>query len=263
MTKRNKIIIIVAAIALFVIGAGVFIGVVFFSPMSDPLYVAHRGYSKTNPDNTPLSFAAAANKGFWGIETDIRFTKDGIPVCAHDADVKFEDGTSLVIAENTYAALREKPLKNTKTADKVYLCPFEEYLTACANGDKVAVIELKTICSADELVLLLTKVDALHSRAKSAFIAFDYENLTALRMADESLALQYLSETKNDPRFEDCLKDGISIDVKYNVATKALVKKFHKNGLKVNVWTINTDWRRGEMRRLGVDFITSDVYYKN
>ena len=44
MTKRNKIIIIVAAVALFVIGAGVFIGVVFFSPMSDPLYVAHRGY---------------------------------------------------------------------------------------------------------------------------------------------------------------------------------------------------------------------------
>ena len=263
MTKRKKIVIIISALALFLIGAGTFVGVVFFSPMSKPLYVAHRGYSGSNPANTPLSFAAATNKDFWGIETDIRFTSDGVPVCNHDATVKYEDGTELAVAEHTYAELRAKPMKNDKTADKVYLCPFTEYLDLCAYGNKVAVIELKTKCSAAELLQLLTLVDTHHSREKSCFIAFDYSNLLAVRALDATIPLQYLSETKNDKTFDDCLKDGISIDVKYDVVNKTLVKKFHEKDLKVNVWTVNDDWKRAKVRRLKVDFITSDCYYKD
>lgn len=263
MTKRKRIIIVVSVFALFLIGAGIFVGVVFFSPMSDPAYVAHQGYSESNPGNTPLAFSAAANKDFWGMETDIRFTSDGIAVCQHDADVKYEDDTALTVAEHTYAELRAKPMKNKKTADRVYLCPFTEYLDICAAGDNVAVIELKTVCSEAELAQLLALVDEHHSRQKSVFIAFDYENMTALRAMDGTIALQYLSETKNDPHFEDCLKDGVSLDVKYNLVTKSLVKKFHDKGLKVNAWTVNSDWCRNKMRRLGVDFITSDRFYKN
>ena len=263
MSKKAKLIVVISVIALFLIGAGTFIGVVFFSPMSSPLYVAHRGYSATNPDNTPLAFTAAANKGFWGIETDIRFTKDGVAVCNHDADVKYADGTKLLVSENTYSELRAKPLLNTKTADSVYLCPFSEYLSCCKSGNKVAVVELKEVCSEEQIDLLLSIIDAVYSREKCCFIAFDYENLLSLRVKDKSIPLQYLSETKNDARFDDCLQDGISIDVKYNVINKKLVKAFHNKGLKVNVWTIDSDWKRGKMRRLGVDFITSNKFYKN
>lgn len=263
MTKKKKIILICSVAALFLLGVGLFVGIVFFSPMSNPLYVAHRGYSANNPDNTPLAFSAAANKSFWGIETDVRFTKDGIAVCSHDKTVKYADGTVLAVAENDYAALRAKPLENKKTADSVYLCPFTEYLDICAKGDKVAVVEMKDLYTDEEVSALLALVDAHYSRKNCCFIAFDYENLTRLRAIDGSLSLQYLSETKNDPRFDDCLRDGFSIDVKYNVINKALVKKFHEKNLQVNVWTINSDWKRGKMRRLGVDYITGDVFYKN
>jgi len=263
MTKRKRILIVVCTAALFLIGVGIFVGVIFFSPMSTPAYVAHQGYSESNPGNTPLAFSAAANKDFWGMETDIRFTLDGVPVCQHDADVRFEDDSALAVAEHTYAELRAKPLKNKKTADRVYLCPFTEYLDICAAGDKVAVIELKTVCSLAELTQLLTLVDLHHSRQKSVFVSFEYENMTALRAIDGTIALQYLSETKDDPHFEDCLKDGVSLDVKYNLVTKSLVKKFHNNGLSVNAWTVNSDWYRNKMRRMGVDFITTDRFYKN
>ncbi|MBO4478834.1 MAG: hypothetical protein J5774_00545 [Clostridia bacterium] len=264
MAKRKKILICsIAVFALFLIGAGVFVGVVFFSPMSNPLYVAHRGYSANNPPNTPLAFAAATNKDFWGIETDIRFTKDGIAVCNHDATVKYADGTELSVLENDYATLRAKPLENKQTSDLVYLCPFTEYLDLCAYGDKVAVIELKTACSDAELLRLLTIVDLHHSREKCCFISFDYSNLSALRVIAPGVSLQYLSDTKDDPTFDKCLEDGVSIDVKFNVVNKKLVEKFHEKDLKVNVWTINGDWYRAKMRRLKVDFITSDCYYKN
>ena len=263
MPKRKRILIVVCTAALFLIGVGIFVGVIFFSPMSTPAYVAHQGYSESNPGNTPLAFSAAANKDFWGMETDIRFTLDGVPVCQHDADVRFEDDSALAVAEHTYAELRAKPLKNKKTAARVYLCPFTEYLDICAAGGKVAVIELKTVCSPAELTQLLTLVDLHHSRQKSVFISFEYENMTALRAIDGTIARQYLSETKDDPHFEDCLKDGVSLDVKYNLVTKSLVKKFHNKGLSVNAWTVNSDWYRNKMRRMGVDFITSDRYYKD
>ncbi|MBR4173140.1 MAG: hypothetical protein IKR46_02080, partial [Clostridia bacterium] len=146
-------IIVFSLIGVFVVGVASYVGVVFLSPKSAPLYVAHRGYSISNPDNTPLSFAAAANKDFWGIETDIRFTKDGVPVCNHDADVKYADGTTLAIKDNDYATLRAKPLLNEKTKDNVYLCPLSEYLSCCAAGNKVAVIELKYLFSDEELAV--------------------------------------------------------------------------------------------------------------
>lgn len=263
MTKRKKILIVISTFALFLIGAGTYVGVAFFSPMSKPLYIAHRGYSAINPANTPISFAAAANKKFWGIETDVRFTSDGVAVCNHDATVKYEDGTELTIAEHSYAELRAKPMKNDKTADKVYLCPFTEYLDICAGGKKTAVIELKSDCSAEDVAALLALVDAHHSREKCVFISFNYGNLLAVRAADPDLPLQYLSSTQNDKTFDNCLKDGVSIDVKYDVVTKDLVKKFHDKGLKVNVWTIDDDKLRIKMRKLKVDFITSDCYYKN
>ncbi len=68
---------------------------------------------------------------------------------------------------------------------------------------------------------------------------------------------------KDDPHFGDCLKEGFSIDVCYIVVRRSLVKKFHDKGLDVNVWTINNKLRQNRVRRLGVDYITSNVYYEN
>ena len=263
MTKKKKIILISAVALAFIAGVLIFCGIVFWSPMSEPVYVAHRGASKLLPDNTPLAFTAAANGDFWGIETDVRETSDGVSVCSHDATVKYEDGTELAVNDYTYATLRGKAMLNKKTADKVYLCPFTEYLDICKVGDKVAVIELKEIFDTEQLTRILAEVDLHHSREKSVFIAFDYVNFTRLRALDDSLAFQYLSETKEDPVFEDCLRDGISISVKTTVLTGSLVDSFHEAGLEVNVWTVNTDWTRRKVRRKGVDYITTDVFDKN
>ncbi|WP_052699825.1 glycerophosphodiester phosphodiesterase [Martelella endophytica] len=49
--------------------------------------IAHRGDSASHPENTPRSWAAAYANGAYAIEADIRMSKDGSCICAHDPDL--------------------------------------------------------------------------------------------------------------------------------------------------------------------------------
>ncbi len=46
--------------------------------------LAHRGYHANVPENTLAAFEAAVNLGIDGIETDVRMSRDGLPVIMHD-----------------------------------------------------------------------------------------------------------------------------------------------------------------------------------
>ncbi|HET7061229.1 MAG TPA: glycerophosphodiester phosphodiesterase family protein, partial [Nitrosospira sp.] len=48
------------------------------------LLIAHRGYHAMVPENTLAAFEAAVSIGANGIETDVRFSRDGLPVLIHD-----------------------------------------------------------------------------------------------------------------------------------------------------------------------------------
>ena len=70
----------------------------------------HRGYSRTCPENTAPAFKRSAEMGFDGIETDIRFTSDGVAVLLHDDTInrtgRNADGSeideTIYIADITY-----------------------------------------------------------------------------------------------------------------------------------------------------------------
>lgn len=70
----------------------------------------HRGYSRTCPENTAPAFKRSAEMGFDGVETDIRFTSDGVAVLLHDDTInrtgRNADGTEITetiyIADITY-----------------------------------------------------------------------------------------------------------------------------------------------------------------
>ncbi|MFX1559142.1 MAG: glycerophosphodiester phosphodiesterase [Promethearchaeota archaeon] len=52
-----------------------------------PLIMAHRGESGNIPENTILALEAAVDIGVDVLESDIRFTKDNIPILYHDEDL--------------------------------------------------------------------------------------------------------------------------------------------------------------------------------
>lgn len=49
-----------------------------------PALVAHRGLTRSIPENTMASFEAAVGAGARALEVDIQFTSDGVPIAMHD-----------------------------------------------------------------------------------------------------------------------------------------------------------------------------------
>ena len=255
-------------IALSVISAATIVGIIpaCSRASSDPeqetgpKFIAHRGFSSTHLGNTEAAFRAAAEMGFYGIETDIRKTLDGYFICNHDATVLYADGTEKKISTTKRANLLSRPLKNDKNGEAAYLCTFETYLQVCKEGNKVAIIELKDFFDQDDVRTILSIVDREYDRKKIAFISFSYAALLQVKAVDPSIELQYLSQTENDQTFERCLDEKISIDVRQTIITEELVKSFHDAGLKVNVWTVNDGTDLQNAYQLGVDYITTDVF---
>lgn len=71
--------------------------------------ISHRGEHNRNtiPENSMQAFQAAVDCGVWGLETDIRWTADLVPMVIHDPDTKRVFGKSLTIADVKFDQLRD------------------------------------------------------------------------------------------------------------------------------------------------------------
>ena len=72
--------------------------------------VSHRGEHDNIAvfENTLTAFDRARDSGVWGIECDIRWTKDLVPVVFHDADLQRLFGDSLNIGQTILHKLRKE-----------------------------------------------------------------------------------------------------------------------------------------------------------
>jgi glycerophosphoryl diester phosphodiesterase len=89
-----------------------------------PLIMAHRGESGNIPENTLLALEAAAKIGVDVLESDIRFTKDDVPILFHDENLERTTGVSGAIRKKTLDELLQIDLGHTFTTDEGETYPF-------------------------------------------------------------------------------------------------------------------------------------------
>ena len=79
-------------------------------PECVPKIVSHRGVHDNIHvfENTITAFDKAMKYGAWGIELDVRFTKDAHPVVIHDIDCKRLFYESVKINEMTLSEVKER-----------------------------------------------------------------------------------------------------------------------------------------------------------
>lgn len=224
--------------------------------------IAHRGYSGAYHQNTELAFVKAGEHASGGTETDIRVTKDGVLVCSHNSEAVFEDGSELLVAEATYAELTAKPLKNSKTDDKVYLCTFRRYLEVMKKFGMICFIELKGSFTDAQVAEVFAMAAEVYDVSKCILQSFDFDNLvrTHKQFPDVPLMLTY---GKGDGDYERCFDYGFSIDADIEITTEKMVKDFHDRGLEFGVWTCNDEERFAKAKAIGVDYIESDYFGGN
>lgn len=112
---------------------------------------AHRGYQPMGPENSVLSFQAAADLGFAYIECDVYRTADGELICIHDSTLDRTTNGTGDVTRMTYAEIRQYRIDTAgygydiTNADpaKLYVPTFREYLEICKAGGCIPFIELK------------------------------------------------------------------------------------------------------------------------
>lgn len=233
----------------------------FICPVQMPEYcmIGHRGYSGKYPENTSVSFQKAAENGSGGAETDVRMTKDGVFVTSHDDVAIFNDGTELVISENDYKTLVQKPLLNEKTKDVVFLCTFKRYLEIMRDNNMVCFIELKGSYTDQMIHDVFTLADETYTLSQCILQSFDFDNLIKAHEQFPELRAM-LTYGTNDTGYERCFEYGFSIDANLNNMTKEVVEEFHERGLEVAVYTANDIFALNYCKSLGVDYIESDYF---
>ncbi len=227
--------------------------------MSDICMIAHRGYSACYLGNTALAFEKAAENRSGGAETDVRITKDGVFVTNHNSEVKFADGTELLVSESTFEELTAKPLLNTLTDDVIYLCTFRRYLEIMKEHNMICFIELKGSYTDEQVKAVFDLAAEVYDLSKCILQSFDFDNLLKARELFPELPLMYTYGT-GESHYERCFDHNIAIDADRVVITQEMVDEFHAHGLEVGVWTVNTQDELDRISAMGVDYIESDCF---
>ena len=221
--------------------------------------IAHRGYSAVYPPNTEPAFLGAAVHGSGGAETDIRRTKDGVYVCSHDSEVRFADGSTLLVEESSFAELTAKPLRNNLTPEDTYLCAYRRYLEIMRDNGMVCFIELKGPYTEAQVKEVFAIAAEVYDLGKCILQSFDFDNLIRCRALFPELPLMY-TYGSGESRYERCFDHGFSIDADQFVITEKMIAEFHERGLEVGVWTVNDEENLRRCKALDVDYIESDIF---
>lgn len=224
--------------------------------------IAHRGVSGLERENTCPAFVAAGVKSYYGIETDVRITKDGKFILSHDGDLMRVGGLNMSIEENTFAELRKVRLKDTDDVtvrEDLCLPSLQEYIAICRKYDKQSILELKGEMPKNKIVKIVELIQSMGWYERTTFISFCGENLVALKDAFPNADIQFLSMKCGEEEIAFMEKYGFGADLMSRLITKELVERFHAKGLKVNCWTVDEFDNAERVRDCGVDFITTNI----
>ena len=230
----------------------------------DTKVVAHRGVSKLERENTCAAFIAAGNRSYWGVETDVRTTKDGNFIILHDETALRVAGVAVKAEETDLATLRAIELYEFGTEQKaphLHLPTLEEYVSICKKYEKECVLELKTEMDEATTKEMIDRINALEWLERVTFISFSWDNLVHVRRISPQQKCQFLfgAKAQSDELLEKLIAYRFDVDVHYAALTEEWVRKYHDAGLLINCWTVDDPAEGEKLAKWGVDQITSNI----
>ena len=224
--------------------------------------IAHRGASGLESENSCAAFVAAANRSYYGIETDVHVTRDGRFVVMHDDNTSRTTGVDMVIEKSKYEDLKKLQLfdgDKSHTRRDLYIPDLVDYIRICKRYGKKAVLELKNQMKEEHILGIVEEIKGENYLSEVIFISFSLENLLILRKHLPTQPIQYLVKSIDKTVVEVLVKNNFDVDIFYKHLTAEQAKLLHSKGISVNVWTCDTVDIGEKMVELGVDYITSNI----
>lgn len=229
-------------------------------------FIGHRGMSYDAPENSTPAFqlAGSSKAAFWGCETDVRQTKDGIWVCMHDDTIDRTTNGTGKVSELTLAQIQSYKIdtgNNLSFWDKTTLIvpTLEEYLRVCRNAKVIPVIELKAATKAADYDSFMSVIKKMGFESKAVVLS-DYVNLVELRKRSEVINFHLATTGISTTTINQAIAlRNCAITAQNTTLTQALVEQAHEAGLEVSTWTVNDIPSTELVTWYGVDYITTDA----
>jgi len=216
--------------------------------------VNHRGFN-TCPENTLIAFKESRLKGFGIVETDVRFTSDGVPVLLHDESInrtaRNADGTSISstvnIADITYAQSQDYDFGIYKGSafSGTKIPKFEDFLKLCRSIGLKCYIELKAGTQAQiESLVDLVKQNGMDGKVSWISAALTYINY--INDYDETARVGFISIDLSSVLADTILgwktgQNEVFADLYfYDSGISESIENAKAVLLPVEVWTVNT-----------------------
>ena len=224
---------------------------------AQPKVISHRGYwtAPNSAQNSLASFTKADSVGVFGSEIDVWLTADDKLIVNHDRVYK---GTDINMEKSTLKEITSIVLPNGENIPTL-----DAYLRLVATKPNTRLIlEMKSLShlkredlAAEKIIKALRKYNLLD---RTDIIAFSINACLAFKKLMPDGRIFYLN---GDLAPRSIKKLGLTgIDYSMSVLRKnpKWVEQAHKEGLEVNVWTVDTEEDMRYFIDLGVDYITTD-----
>lgn len=233
--------------------------------------IAHRGFSSVAPENTLSAVRKAIDLGVDIIEIDIHLTKDSVPVLLHDKTLNRTTNGKGPIYKYNFAELDsfDAGVKYSKKYKGEKIPSLEETMQLI-NGQCTLLIEIKNSGKnkgiENKVAELIKKYNAYNWCIVQSFSTKAIKNTRSIDTKIEVMKI-FAGKMMILPVYYDSgvtlasprrfkLADGININSKF--VTARLVKKIHKSGKKIFVWTVNEPEEMKEMINLEVDGVITN-----
>ena len=214
------------------------------------LIIGHRGCAANKAENSMESFHLAYESDFSMIELDIHLSKDNRLVVMHDDSVdRTTDGSGKI------NKLSHTELEKIKIEGK-YKIPLLDQVLEQFNNKVDINIEIKDKKVIDELAKLLAKKSI--DKNKILISSFNFEALYEVRkkIPDIKIGVLINSPIKLNKALRFAKKiSAYSIHMNNLFVFKYHVKKVHKNGFKLFIYTVDDKKKALKLKKIGVDGI--------
>jgi glycerophosphoryl diester phosphodiesterase len=194
--------------------------------------IGHRGAPHYCPENTITSYKKAIELGADMIEVDVRSTKDNKLILMHDPNVnRMTNGKGYV------KDMHFKDIKKLTVRGKEKIPTLQEAINL-VKGRRLLNVHIKEHEDTDKVIRLIKKNKM---QRKVLISSFSENTLKRVKELDKKIKTAYLFSKPTPFYIETAKKLGVfALHPHYSIITKRVIKRAHKNRLKVNVWSVKS-----------------------
>jgi len=239
--------------------------------------VAHRGGAHLAPENTIAAFLNALSLPIDAIELDVHMSRDGHIIVFHDNHVhkRTKGSGNILDLDLPYLRSLDAAARHPGGWPEPQHIPTLPEVLELARERIQVYIEIKTSKRrrtlgsypniAERVIELVHEADMINN---VLIISFDWQILSAIKSLEPTVETGMLVSKKV---WNPSLKNGMGllfkkaaevgcewINMDYKLFTTEMPQAVHNNGLKLGLWTVNSETDMLRFAEAGVDSLTSD-----